>query len=169
MRPAGNEYGPYWETYISLVSEIDVLPILEQQAAELRGIASRVSSDRETFRYAAGKWSVRQVVGHLSDTDRVFGFRAFCFSRGEQQPLPGFDQDDYMKLATFDDRPLARLVDEFASVRDSNLAVLRTLSEADLNRIGTASGHRVSVRALMYMMAGHVRHHLALFIERYGL
>jgi hypothetical protein len=109
----------------------------------------------------------REVLGHIVDTDCVFGHRAFCISRGEQQPLPGFDQNEYMAASDFDKRPLADLVSEFAVVREANLLALRRLTDSDWDRTGTASGHPVSVRALAFMMAGHVRHHLQMLQNRY--
>ena len=166
-RPVDSEFAPYYGTYISLVPEHDALTILERQPEELRALAANTPA--ETFRYAPGKWSIREVVGHVVDTDRVFGHRAFCISRGEQQPLPGFDQDDYMAASDFDARPLADLVNEFAVVREANLLALRRLTPKDWARTGTASGHPVSVRALAFMMAGHVRHHCTILRERYGV
>jgi hypothetical protein len=166
-RPTDAEYAPYYATYVSLVPETDVLAALARQPKELRDIASGVAANRETFRYAPGKWSIREVLGHIVDTDRVFGYRAFCIGRGEQQPLPGFDQDDYMATSDFDARPLADLAAEFAVVREANLLALRRLKDSDWDRTGTASDHLVSVRALAFMMAGHVRHHLRILTERY--
>lgn len=168
-RPEATEYAPFYSTYVSLVPETDALMILERQPDELRALASQVVSERERFRYAPGKWSIREVVGHIADTDRVFGYRAFCISRGEQQPLPGFDQDEYMATAGFEARPLADLVEEFSSIREANLRALRRLDSHGWDRTGTASGHPVSVRALAFMMAGHVRHHCNILRERYGI
>jgi hypothetical protein len=168
-RPADSEYAPYYATYISRVPETDVLTALELQPAELRAWASGLPADGETCRYAPGKWSIREVLGHVIDTDRVFGYRAFCISRGEQQPLPGFDQDAYMATSDFDAQPLSNLVNEFGIVREAGLLALRRLSEREWDRTGTASGHPVSVRALAFMMAGHVRHHLQVLQERYGV
>jgi DinB superfamily len=168
-RPADVEYATYYSTYVSLVPEADVITVLERQPQELRDLTGGLTTDRETFRYAAGKWSIRETIGHIIDTERVFGHRAFCISRGEAQPLPGFDQNDYMAASDFDKQPLTDLVKEFAIVREANLLVLRRLHDADWDRAGSASGHPVSVRALAFMMAGHVRHHCRILGERYGL
>jgi hypothetical protein len=168
-RPADSEYAPYYGTYVSLVPETDVMAALAGQPALLRQLAARIAADRETFRYAPDKWSVREVLGHMIDTERVFGYRAFCISRGEQQPLPGFDQNDYIAASDADARPLEDLVSEFSVVRNANLLALRTLKNSDWDRTGTASGHPVTVRALAFMMAGHVRHHLQILQERYGV
>ena len=168
-RPTDAEYAPFYAGYVALVPEADALAALQAQADELRAFAASVPEDRELFRYASDKWSVRQVMGHLSDGERVFGHRAFCFSRGEQAALPAFDENDYVARSPFDRVPLRELVDEFLSVRQGNLAVLRRLSAADWTRTGNASGKGISVRALAYVMAGHPRHHLAVLRGKYGL
>jgi hypothetical protein len=168
-RPADSEYAPYYAAYISLVPESEVLGVLGAQSRELADLASSVAADGEIFRYGPGKWSVREVLGHVIDTERVFGYRAFCIARGEQQPLPGFDQNEYAAAADFHNRRLADLASEFAVVREASLYTLRHLKDADWDRRGTASGHPVSVRAVAFMMAGHVRHHLKMLEERYGV
>jgi hypothetical protein len=168
-RPAETEYAHFYAGYVSLVSEDDALAALEQQLDELRLLLARVPVERETYRYAADKWSVRQVVGHLTDGERVFGYRAFCMSRGEQAPLPAFDENAYVAQSGYDGVPLPELVDELVTVRRANLAVLRRLGAEDWRRTGTASGKPISVRALAYVMVGHPRHHLAVLRGRYGI
>jgi len=168
-RPGPGEYAPFYETYVSKVPEADVLPVLEAQVAEVRRLAAAVPAERERFRYAPGKWSVREVFGHLADSERLFGYRALRIGRGDATPLPGFDQVTYMAEAGFDEVPLAELADELATLRETNLALLRRFDEAAWVRIGTANGTPVSVRALGYVMAGHLRHHLGILHERYGI
>ena len=168
-KPAENEYASFYARYVALVPEADILGALEQQTQAIGRLAGSVAAEKETYRYAPGKWSVREVLGHLIDAERVFGYRAFCFSRGEQAPLPSFDENQYVSAAGADLIPLAELGDEFAAVRASNLAFLRRLSALEAVRLGTASGKPVSVRALAYIMAGHPRHHLAILRERYGM
>lgn len=168
-RPAATEYAPFYAGYVSLVAEADVVLALETQLDELRALVATVPSQREAFRYAAGKWSVREVFGHLIDGERVFGLRAFCFSRAERAPLPSFDENAYVAASGYDAVPLAALLDELVAVRRGNLAVLRRLDAEGWARVGTASGQPVSVRALAYVMAGHPRHHLAILRERYAL
>lgn len=168
-KPADTEYAPFYAHYVSLVPETDAVAALERQVDEFRACKASVPKDRETFRYAPDKWSVRQVIGHLTDGERVFGYRAFCISRGEQAPLPAFDENVYVAHSTYDSVPIRELVDELVDVRRGNLAVLRRLSAADWARVGTASGKPVTVRALAYVMAGHPRHHLAILREKYGL
>ena len=169
MRPADTEFAPFYATYIARVPETDPLPALEAQPAELHAVADRVTIDDEIYRYALGKWSVRQVVGHLIDTERVMGYRAFAIGRGEMKPLPGFDENEYVARANSDDRSVKELAHEFTAVRHANLWTIRGWQPEDWDRIGNANGKAVSARAIAYIMAGHVRHHLALLRERYGL
>lgn len=169
MRPSDTEFAPFYATYIARVPETDPLPALEAQPAELQLIADRIAAEDELFRYAADKWSVRQTFGHLIDTERVMGYRAFCVARGEVQPLPGFDEREYVARADSDEQPVKALAHEFAAVRHANLWALRRWEPEDWDRIGNANGKTVSARALAYIMAGHVRHHVALLRERYGL
>ena len=167
-RPSAAEFASFYAGYVSLVPEADIMSVLEGQADDVRLQTRAFIPKREEFRYAPGKWSVRQVLGHVTDAERVFGFRAFCFSRGDENALPGFEQDDYVARASFDRCSLADLVQEFGQVRKANLIVLRRLDDAPWRRMGTASGHPVSVRALAYIMAGHVRHHLHILSTRYA-
>jgi hypothetical protein len=168
-RPAPSEYASSYAGYIAALPDGDILRILEQQIAELRQLAAGTPADRETFRYDDGKWSVREVVGHMIDGERVFSYRTLRFSRGDQTPVPGFEENQYVAASTFDRRPLSSLVDELALLRQANLALLRGLAPEDWTRTGTANGHAISVRALAFIMAGHVRHHLSILRDRYGV
>ena len=167
-RPSAAEFASFYAGYVSLVPEADIMRVLEGQADDVRLQTRAFIPKREEFRYAPGKWSVREVLGHVTDAERVFGFRAFCFSRGDENALPSFEQDDYVARAGFDRCSLADLVKEFAQLREANLTVLRRLDDAAWRRMGTASGKPVSVRALAYIMAGHVRHHLHVLSTRYA-
>jgi hypothetical protein len=169
QRPTDTEYAPFYARYVGLVPESDVLAVLEPQVEEIRRFLRPVSAERETYRYAEGKWSIRQVLGHLVDGERIFGYRAFCFSRGEQAALPSFDENLYVAAARSDSIPLPVLLDELALVRQANLFVLRRLDAREWARVGTASGKPVSVRALAWVMAGHPRHHVQVLRERYGV
>jgi hypothetical protein len=168
-RPASGEYNPYFQRYVSRVAEEDVLPVLEAQRAEIRRVLSGVPEERGGYRYAPGKWTVRQLVGHVIDTERIMAYRALCIARGETAALPGFEQDDYVASAGHDRWTLAELLEDFDRVRRSNVAMLAHLDEAAVRRVGTAGGHPASVRALAYVMAGHLRHHLGILAERYGI
>ncbi len=168
-RPPQSEYAPFYAGYVALVPETDVLAVLEGQVDAIRGALASVPAARENYRYAEGKWSIRQVLGHLIDAERVFGYRAFCFSRGEEAPLPSFDENRYVGAARADSIPLAELLAELALVRQGNLVVLRRLDAREWARVGTASGQPVTVRALAWIMAGHPRHHMDVLRERYGV
>ena len=166
-RPESSEYAPYYEGYVSQVSENDILPVLRSQLDALDVLLNRVPADRETYRYADGKWSIREIIGHLIDAERVFGYRALCIARGEKQGLPGFDQNEYMLTAPYDRISLEDLLSELRLVRLSNVAMLRTLDEEAWSRVGTANDNQVTVRALAFIIAGHVRHHMNVLRERY--
>ena len=167
-KPGDTEFAPFFAGYVSLVPETDVVAVLQDQAAEVHRHARAFSPDRESFRYAPGKWSVRELFGHLGDAERVFGYRAFCISRGERANLPGFDEVPYVAHSSFAECSLADLVEEFGRLRESNLVVLRRLDEMAWKRLGSANGSPVSVRALAFIMAGHVRHHLQVLSTRYA-
>lgn len=168
-RPNDSEYAPSYSGYIGQVAEDEIVPVLRSQPDGLDVLLARTPADRETFRYAEGKWSIREIVGHLIDGERVFGYRAFCIARGESRNLPGFDQDEYMLTAPYDQIDLEDLLSEFRLVRLGNLAMLRSLDEAAWGRVGTANDSPVSVRAIAFIMAGHVRHHMGVLREHYGV
>ena len=152
-----------------MVPETDVLAVLESQARELQEVARAVPEERELFAYAPGKWTVREVMGHIIDAERVFSHRAFCISRGEPATLPAFDENAYVAQSSSTAIPLKALLEEFALVRAANLVFLRRLDAPDWTRTGRISSGPASVRALAYMMAGHVRHHVRVLHERYGI
>ncbi len=166
-RPAESEYPSGFKNYIDLVNENDVLPVLKAQMDELDVLLGHVEPEKETYRYAEGKWSIREIVGHLIDGERVFGYRAFCIARGERQNLPGFDQDDYMLTAPYHQIDLEDLLSELRLVRLGNIAMLRSLDEASWSRVGTANENQVSVRAIAFGLAGHIRHHMNVLREKY--
>lgn len=168
-RPDTSEFAPFYAGYVTRVPEEDILGVLAAQADEIGALARSLPEAKQSYRYAEGKWSVGEVLSHLIDGERVFGYRAFCFSRGEQAALPGFDENQYVSTSRAGDVPLVALAREFAAVRESNLGFLRRLGEQAWTRTGTASGKPVSVRALAWIMAGHPRHHLAVLRERYGV
>jgi hypothetical protein len=166
-RPTADEYVPYFGGYVNEVPPGDVLGILERQAVETQALLRGLPASRGAQRYAPGKWSIKEVVGHLSDTERIFTYRALCFARSERSPLPGFEEDDYVAAAGFDARPLADLARELETVRTATLALFRGLSDEALLRRGTANGKEFTVRAIPYVIAGHERHHVRVLRERY--
>jgi hypothetical protein len=166
-RPPATEYAPAFERYLARVPEADVLAVLAGQARELPGTLGSVRGEGERFRYAEGKWSIREVLGHMIDAERIFGYRAVSIARGEKASLPGFDENAYVEAGSFDDYPLPELLAEFSLVREGHLALFRHLRPEAWLRIGSANGHPHSVRAMAFVMAGHVRHHLSVLTERY--
>jgi hypothetical protein len=166
-RPHPSEYDAYVEEYVSEVPEAEILPVLAAQPEEVRRALAAVGEERAGFRYAAGKWSIREVVGHLADAERLFAYRALCFARGDGQSLPGFDENGYVAEARFDRLPFGELIDEFGTLRQGTLHLLRHLPAEAWPRGGTANGRAITVRALAYVMAGHVRHHLKVLRDRY--
>jgi uncharacterized damage-inducible protein DinB len=168
-RPAPSEYNPYYGTYISKVPDGDILRFLELQLRETRALLSTISEGRGDHRYAEGKWSIKEVIGHLCDAERIFAYRALRFARADRTELPGFDENTYVPAGQFDRRTMASLVDEMVQVRDATLALVRTLDHDTGARHGTASGNAISVRALVWVMAGHMAHHVGVLRERYAV
>ena len=168
-RPAPGEYGPYFERYVSRVPEGDVLPALERQAAELRAALASLPADRAGYRYAPEKWSVRQLVGHVVDSERVFGYRALCVARGEAANLPGFEQTDYADQAGHDRYALADLLGEFESVRRANVSMLAHLDEKAVVRIGTARWCRTCPTMMKARARTETGSPFAVLAEKYGV
>jgi hypothetical protein len=167
MKPQPNDYAPYFDRYISLVSEDDVVAAFEAQGRETAALLAGISEEKSAFRYAPDKWSIKQVVGHIADAERVFAYRLLCVARGETQSLPGFEENDYMRNANFDALPFAQVVEGFADTRRATLSLVHSLSDEAWSRTGVANDNRVSVRALAYTILGHERHHLRVLRERY--
>jgi hypothetical protein len=165
-RPDTTEYAPYYGTYISLVPGGDILAILERQLADVNGLLRGVPEAVGNTRHPPYTWSVKEVVGHLIDSERVFGYRALRFARGDATPLPGFDENAYARAVQFDSYALAELLDEFELVRRSHLHLFRHLDAEAWGRQGVANEKPVSVRALAWILAGHVCHHLAILRKR---
>lgn len=168
-RPTPSEHAPFFAGYIALVPEDDILDVLEHQPGFLHALAAAVPVHKETFAYAPGKWTVREIFGHLTDGERIFGHRAFRISRGDPTPLAPFDENTYVAASGYGSVPVAQLAHEFALLREGHLAMLRRLDAGRWTQTGMVGGHPTSVRALAYMMAGHVRHHVKGLRERYGV
>jgi len=168
-QPLESEYAPDYQGYIGQVTEQEILPVLRSQLDALDVLLGRVTPERETYRYAEGKWSIREIAGHLIDGERVFGYRAFAIARGDRNNMPGFDQNEYILTSPYNRIDLEDLLSEFRLARLSNIAMLRTLDDESWMRIGTANDNQVSVRALAFIMAGHVRHHMEVLREKYDL
>lgn len=168
-RPSVSEYAPFYAGYIALAPAGDIVDALARQQPQLGELAAGLTPEREQFRYEPGKWSVREVFGHLNDAERVFGYRAFCIGRGDATPLPGFDENQYVAASGYDSCPLRELAAEFALLRGANLVSLRRFDDDDWRNQGIANGVPVSVRALAFIMAGHFNHHLAVLREKYAV
>ncbi len=168
-RPTPSEYSPYHAAYVALVPEEDVLSAMEQQSSVMQKVLASLDETRGAYRYAEGKWSVKEVIGHIVDAERIFGFRALAIARGEAQPLPGFDENAYVENASFEDWKLGQLAELYALVRRANIVFYGNLRDETWDRRGTASDVAVSVRGLAYVIVGHDRHHLKVLHERYGV
>jgi len=166
-RPSTTEYAPYYERYISLVPEGDIIQTLGQQLEETLSLLGSISESQASHRYAPGKWSIKEVVGHIIDSERLFACRALRFARNDKAALAGFDQDEYVQNGGFDERKLADLAEEFSHVRRANMLLFASLGDEPLGRRGIANEVEVSVRALLYIIAGHERHHAEVLKTRY--
>ena len=168
-RPGPTEHAPYFGRYIDLVPEADVLTALDWQMKETARILGRIDEERSNSRYAEGKWTIKQVVGHMGDVERIFAYRALAIARGDKNPLPGFDEDTYVMQAEFDSWRFQDLVDTLSIVRRSNVLMFRNMSPDAWDRRGVANDSPATVRALAYSILGHERHHLGILRERYNV
>ena len=167
QRPEPSEYLSYYGKYISLVQGHEVIEILDQQLTESLAMLCRISEAKSLHRYEPGKWSIKEVLGHLIDSERIFTYRAMRFARNDHTPLPGFDQDPYVSAGAFDQRPWSELVAEFEHVRRSTILFFRGLPPEAARRAGVANNAPITVRALAYVIAGHELHHTAILREKY--
>lgn len=166
-KPEPGEHDAYFSTYIDRVEEGDLLDDLERQASEVTELLGGLSEAQGEYRYAPDKWSIKEVLGHLIDTERVFAFRALWIARRGAAGLPGFDQDDFVRSADSDRRSMNSLVAEFVHLRKSTFDLLSSFDRTDWGRTGVSSGIPLSVRAIGYILVGHVRHHEQILQERY--
>lgn len=167
--PNPNEYPSYYEPYINLVKDENIIRVLEEQILTMQNILSEVPEEKENFTYAEGKWTMKEVIGHVIDTERIFAYRALRFARQDKTPLPGFDQDIYVPAGNFNKRTLYDLAHEFGIVRESNLIMFRNFDEKAWNSSGSANEKEISVKAIAYVMAGHALHHMNVIRSKYIL
>lgn len=165
--PNADEYFEYYGKYIELVRGDNVLAALLHQTEEVTGFLSSISETRSLTRYSAGKWSIKEVLAHVCDTERIFSYRALRIARNDHGPLRDFDQDDFVRSTNFDAIPWDALVDEYAAVREATLALFGNLPAEAWQRRGIASDHEISVRAVAYVIAGHELHHMDILRTRY--
>jgi hypothetical protein len=165
-RPGPGEFAPFYAPYLATMGEVDLERELGTQMEALSEILGELEGDGR-FRYAPGKWSVSEVVGHLADSERVFAYRLLRVARGDETPLPGFDENRYVEAAAFDTRPLAELVGDLAAVRACTMRLVESIAPEQWSRRGRANGVPVSARAIAWILAGHTRHHLEVLRTRY--
>jgi uncharacterized damage-inducible protein DinB len=168
-RPAAEESAPFYHGYIAKVPGENIGEQLERQLQELEQLFRGLDDAAALARYAPGKWSIKEVLGHLTDTERIFAYRLLRISRADGTPLASFDENAYVPAGSFDERPVTTLVSEFRAVRTSSIALVEGLPPAAWSRNGQASGNTISTRALAYILVGHVTHHLGVLRDRYGL
>jgi len=166
-RPESSEFAPYYERYTSLVPEGDIVSLLTMQLQEALQVLRGIDEARAGYRYAEDKWSIKQLLGHIIDSERIFAYRALRFARNDQNPLTGFDQEDFVRGGNFDARTIADLIDEFEYVRRASIHLFKPLNDEEWLRSGVANDAPVTVRALACIMAGHVIHHLQILQTRY--
>ena len=166
-RPEPTEYDPYYERYISLVPEDDVINVLAHQRKELSHMFHGVSDSVGALAYQEGKWTVKEVLSHLIDGERMFAYRVFRIARGDKTPIEGFEQDGYIENSHANRRSISDLLEEFKLLRKANVMFFRNLKPDDWTRVGIANNVEISVRSLAWIMAGHIRHHATILKERY--
>jgi len=166
-RPTVEEYPDIYQGYMSELPEGDIMYLLEKQAVDLRYMFKNISDERAEETYEEGKWTMKEVLQHLIEAERVFGYRALCFSRLEEAPLPGWDENKYVYNSLANIRPLANILDEYELTRRSNMAMFRSFTFEMMNNIGEANGRRMTLRGLIHVMAAHELHHMNILQTRY--
>lgn len=166
-RPEPGEYAPYYDRYISLIAGNDIVGTLESQRRQMMLLLCGRDEPEGDFRYAPGKWSAKEVLGHVCDCERIFAYRALRISRGDRTPIEGFEQDDYITNGPFGQRPLAEIIDDYLAVRRATLTLFRNLQEEAWTRRGIANKNEISVRAVAYTLAGHELHHRRILEQKY--
>lgn len=167
MRPLTEDFPIFYKTYIDKVEGEDILEILQKQEAEIHAFLQTIPTEKAQFRYAEKKWTPKEVIGHITDTERIMAYRALCFARKDSTPLPGFEEDDYVANAHFNEFSMNELIEEFIAVRAATLSLLKRMNAEDLKQKGVANGNSITVNALFYIIAGHALHHTKVIKERY--
>lgn len=166
-KPTDAEYPDFYSGYIALVPDGDVIKFLKKQKRMFIGLIDSIPEEQLLYRYEEAKWTIKQIVGHVIDTERIMAYRALVFSRGERQPIPGFNENEYVERASFNQKDIQDLIKEFAKLRESNLALIQNLNVDMMERKGNANDFFFSVRAIVYIIAGHVEHHINVIKRRY--
>ena len=165
--PAEETLSSYYRSYSKYIPEEDLLDALSNATAEIEGFLKLIPKDREEFRYMDGKWMLKEVIGHICDTERIMAYRALRIARNDKTPLAGFEENDYVKSSNFYKRNLNSIGVEYLLVREASIALFTSLEEEDFDKFGTANDNPISVRAILFMTIGHQRHHFNLIKERY--
>jgi len=166
-KPEVNEYALYYQRYIDLITTDDIFSVFKQQAEEIVALFTTLSEEQASFRYAEGKWTIKEVLGHIVDSERIFGYRVLAISRGEKNPLPGFAENEYVRNGKYENRSLQSLLAEYSQLSSANLELFKSLDEEMLSQKGTASGKEVTARAILFVTIGHEKHHLEIIKSRY--
>lgn len=167
MRPLAGTYPVYFDNYIQLVKENDVLEAFETTGNAALAYLQSIPAAKQDYAYATGKWTVKQLICHTNDTERIFSYRALCFARGEQQVLPGFDEDKYVAAANLSHISIEQLTQDFKVIRENSIALFSSFTEEELNRSGAAASGQTTVLALGFAICGHMNHHLNVLKQRY--
>ena len=166
-RPLPNEYPSFYKHYVDNVKTDNIIKELRDQVIDIQAIISEIPEEKEEYLYAPGKWTIKEIIGHIIDTERVLGSRAMRFARKDKTHLPGYDENHFVANANFNNQTLYSLGHEFAIVREANLALFKTWNEEALSQVGVANGLEVTVRAMLFMIAGHATHHMNVIKEKY--
>ena len=166
-KPGNQEYAAYYQQYINKVSDNDLLKALEENKEQLVKLAGSVPADKADFRYAVGKWSIKEVLSHMSDTERIFAYRALRFARNDKAPLTGFDEEEYAPESNASGRTIGSITDELLKVREATIALFSSFSEPMFMRNGTANNNVISVSAIGFIITGHAIHHMDVISEKY--
>jgi hypothetical protein len=166
-RPISEEYPAYYKYYVDIVKSDNIIKELRDQVIDIQAVISEIPEHKEDFAYAPEKWTIKEIIGHIIDTERVLGYRAMRFARKDKTPLPGYDENLFVANANFNDQTLYSLGHEFAIVREANLTLFKTWHEEELSQRGIANKNEVTVRAILFMIAGHATHHMNVIQEKY--
>ncbi|MGM9929241.1 MAG: DinB family protein [Bacillus sp. (in: firmicutes)] len=166
-RPMPNEYNAYYTNYIQQVPDGDFIKICHEQLSETTNLLSNVTNKDGEYRYATGKWSIKEVLGHMTDTERIMTYRLLCIARGETAALPGFNENTYVEAASFDSIHIQDLLNQYILVRKNTIELIKSLPASTWTKTGIANNDTTSVRALAYITVGHEIHHRRILTERY--
>jgi len=166
--PKPGEYAQYYTIYLKQIPDDDnIIKVLEEGRNKIQSLISSISEEKSAYSYAPGKWSIKEVLGHLADLERIMTYRSLCIARGEKKSLPGFEQDDYVKVADFNKRSLVSFAEELLHVRNSSISLFNSYDGETLMRWGVVNNHDTTARAFIFIIAGHEIHHMRILRERY--